>query len=78
MFGKEENKEDAISLSEMDDKLTADKDGSYKKNILDQLEPYMASLKSKMASGALTPEEFEAAKKLEDALKGAEALIKDR
>lgn len=78
MFGKEDKKEEVISLSEMDDKLMADKDGSYKKSILDQLQPYMASLKNKMNTGQLTPEEFEAAKKLEDALKGAEALIRDR
>ena len=79
MFGQDTNKkEDAISLSEMDDKLKADKDGSYKKGVLDKLAPYLEKVKSKMAAGDLTPEEFEAAKKMEEAIKAAEALVRDR
>lgn len=79
MFGQESGKkEEAISLSEMDDKLMADKDGTYKKEVLDKLAPYLVKVKSKMAAGDLSPEEFEAAKKMEEALQAAQDLVRDR
>ena len=71
-----EKKEESISLSELDDRLQADKDGTLKQEILDKLKPYQDILKAKIAKGELAPQEFEAATKMVEGLKQAEAIIK--
>ena len=76
MLGQQ--KKETISLSELDDKLMADKSGAYKKQLLEKLSNYLTKVSSKINRGELSPEEFAVAKKVEDALKAAEALIKDR
>lgn len=76
MLGQQ--KKETISLSELDDKLMADKSGAYKKQLLEKLSNYLTKVSGKINRGELSPEEFAVAKKVEDALKAAEALIKDR
>lgn len=79
MFGKEEEKKkDQISLSELDERLLADKDGSVKKEILEKLKAYQEKVDSKINKGELAPNEFEAAKSVSAAIREAHSIVFDR
>jgi len=78
MNKEEGNKGESISLSELDDKLMADKDGSYKQSLLDKIKPYRENLNEEIEKGEFAPEEFEAAKKMLEGLKKAEDILRDR
>ena len=52
-----------VNLSMVEDRLTSDTDGSYKKDLIKKLESEMTHLKNKKNSG-LAPDEFEQADNL--------------
>lgn len=78
MISKNKKEEAFVSPSELDDRLMADKDGSYKKEIMKTLEAYETKVKSAMNKGDLAPNQFEAAQQMGIAIKQAQAIIQDR
>lgn len=75
MFGKEEEKKEFISLSELEERLMADKDGSVRKEILDKLKGYESKVSAKLDGGTLTPNEFEAASAMRDGIRNAQEIV---
>lgn len=73
-----ENKNEEFFFLDLDEKLAKDKDGSYKKSLLNKLTPYEQGLNSKVAKGDLAPNEFEAAKKMLEGIKKARELLQNR
>jgi len=79
MTDKKQTKgEEVLSLSEIDEKLMADKDGSFRKSLIEKLSPRLEDLNGKIAKGELAPAEFEAAKKMVEGLKQAKAMLEDQ
>ena len=78
MFGKkEEEKKEFISLSELEDRLIADKDGKVKKEILGKLKEYEHKLSGKIDGGTLAPNEFEAASAIRESIRHAHEIVTD-
>lgn len=78
MFEKQTSSTNKETVSELDEKLMADKNGSFKKELLEKIQTYRNDLKSKMNAGNLSPEEFEVAQSVAEAFKNAEDIVKDR
>lgn len=74
MFNRDQEKKepDVGSFSEFDLQLQKDKDGSFRKNIVKQLEEKLTQVKMKLQAGGLKPNDFELAEK---ATKGLEDAI---
>lgn len=77
-MSEKKKQKDVMSLSELDDRLHASKDGSLKREILGKLQGYQRDLKSKMERGELSPEEFEAAKAFSKGLTQAHVVIENQ
>lgn len=75
---KVEEKETFVSPSDLDERLRADKDGSLKKQLTEKLEAYYLKVNSALNKGDLVPNEFEAAKKIGEAILQAQLIIKER
>lgn len=67
-----------FSLTELDDKLNNDKDGSFKKELKKQLDAYASTVKSKLQHADLTPEEYQAAEKLHKSFEAAQTILDKR
>jgi len=63
------------TITDLEDKLHADKDGSYRKELLAKLQDCKTKIKAKMEGGALGPVEYEAAEKLHKAMDNAQNII---
>ncbi len=63
-----------VSLSITEDRLTADKNGKHKQELLDQLNAELATIKSKRNSG-LSPDEFACADALIEAIDDAIKVV---
>lgn len=68
MIGKQ------VMLVEMDNKLAADADGSYRSRICDQLHQHLAAIRQQLQAG-LMPEDFARADKMKEAIAAAEAIV---
>ncbi len=66
--------EQEIRMTEMEERLAHDDDGSYRDQLLSLISEEAASLKAKLDAG-LPPEEFEQAEKVHQALLAAEKVI---
>lgn len=75
---RKEKDEEFVSPSALDDQLNADKDGSFKKEIIEKLDDYQRKVKSAMNKGDLAPNQFEAADDMYQAIENAKYIIKDR
>lgn len=67
-----------FSLTELDDKLNSDADGKFKKDLKKQLDDYASTIKSKLQSGDLSPQEFEAGERLHKAFGAALTILEKR
>jgi DNA-binding protein H-NS len=63
-----------LTLIEMERQLLQDKNGHYRKEVLQQLEQYQQWVKTKIATG-LSPSEFAVYEKLKKALDSAQEII---
>ncbi len=66
--------EQEIRMTEMEERLAHDDDGSYRDQLLSLLSEEAVSLKAKMDAG-LPPEEFQQAEKVHQALLAARRVI---
>lgn len=63
-----------LTLVDMERKLLADVDGSYRKSLLEKLQAYQNEIRAKLSSG-LSPEDFTVYNQLKQALDEAYAVV---
>lgn len=63
------------TITDLEDKLHADKDGSYRKELLGMLQDCKAKIKAKMGGGTLGPIEYEVAEKIYAAMDNAQNIV---
>ena len=71
-----DNQYDRIALIEMERRLLADKDGAYRRSLLNTLSEHLSEIKIKL-SGGLRPEEYEVYSKLRDAIDSAVKVLQN-
>jgi hypothetical protein len=69
-----DEKRERLTLVEMERKLLNDVDGSYRRDLLNQLNTYQDFIKSRINSG-LSPQQFSVFNKLKLALESAHKVI---
>ena len=68
--------QDPQAILEMEEQLKKDTDGTYRKQLLDQLSVSLGEIKNALDAG-LAPDEFQAMNQLKDAVEDASTVVEN-